>query len=142
MFKAYYSRRMTEILGTEPSASDGLGEEAVRRELRKRKLTLPRALVEYYALAGNHPINTQHNRLYSIAQLVWMDDRLVFMEENQEVVYWGIARDDLKTANPIVWQGVNGTPLEWHAEDYRLHQFLMAAWNWAVHGIQETPERA
>jgi hypothetical protein len=111
MFKTYYSRRMAEILGFAPKASDGLGDDAVRRGLGKRKLVLPRALAEHYALAGKHSINTQHNRLYTIAELAWIDDRLVFMEENQGVADWGIAQGDLEVPNPIVWQAVNQTPL-------------------------------
>ena len=45
-----------------------------------------------------------------------MGDKLVFMEENQCVVYWAIDRADLEGADPIVWQGVNGEPIEWFAE--------------------------
>jgi hypothetical protein len=140
MFKTYYTRRMSEILGCALTASDGLGDAAVQRALKKKGLILPRALAEYYALAGKHPINTRHNRLYSIGELTWFSDRLVFMEENQTVAYWGIIRDDLEKTNPIVWQGANESPIAWYAEDYKLSQFLMALWNWTMHGVQEKPE--
>jgi hypothetical protein len=69
---------------------------------------IPRALFDYYSVAGGHWINEHHDHLRSIEELEWMDDKLVFLDENQRVVYWGIDRPDLKTADPIVWQGVNG----------------------------------
>lgn len=67
-----------------------------------------------------------------------MDDKLVFMEENQCVVFWGIAKADLGEADPVVWQGVNGEPIEWYAEDHRLSRFLMAMWKWIMTGEDES----
>ena len=68
-----------------------------------------------------------------------MDDKLVFMVEKQCVVCCGIRKADLAEADPIVWQGVNGEPIERYAEDHRLSRFLMAIWNWTT-GQDESPE--
>jgi len=76
----------------------------------------------------------------SIAELEWRDDKLVFMEVNQCVVFWGIRRADLEEADPVVWQGINGEPIEWYAEDHRLSRFLMAMWKWTMTGEDEMPE--
>ena len=140
MFKTYYQRRFKEILLSPLQSSDGLGENTVRARLKKRGLTLPRALAEYYSLAGKHSINVDHNRLRPIDQLEWIDDTLVLMEENQCVSFWGIQRKDIKKANPKVWQGVNSEPIRWFVEVYRVSQFLMAMWKWTVTGEEETPE--
>lgn len=137
MFKSYYRRRFAELIDSPLTEADGLGNEVVARALADRRLTIPRALVDYYAVAGRHWINDQHNRLYPIADLDWQDGRLVFMEENQGVAIWGIPERDVNRPNPVVWQASNAELLEWFAEDYRLSQFLMAMWHWQITGVQE-----
>lgn len=140
MFKEYYNRRFQEIFGSSLQPSDGLGDGAVQSKLVERKLILPKGLVDYYAVAGQHPINEEHNRLLPIEEIIWMGNKIVFMEKNQSVVYWGIDQADLSQQNPIVWQGMNGESFSWYEEDYKLSQFLMAMWNWIVTGKQEAPE--
>ena len=81
MFKSYYRRRFREILGEPLELADGLSDAKVQRALRERDLVIPRALADYYAVAGRHEINAQHNRLLPIEELDWRDDKLVFMEE-------------------------------------------------------------
>jgi hypothetical protein len=140
VFERYYNERFREIFGTPLEPGDGLGEEAVGSALARAGVAIPAALSDYYALAGRHWINDNHNRLRPIAQLEWIDDKLVFMEENQCVAFWGIPRADLVEADPVVWQGVNGEPIEWYAEDHRLSRFLMAMWKWTMSGEEDPPE--
>jgi hypothetical protein len=140
MFKEYYNHRFQKILGVSLCASDGLGDEVVQSKLLEHHLILPLGLVEYYAVAGQHPINSEHNRLLPIEEIFWLGDKLVFMEENQWVGYWGIARHDLAQPNPIVWQGINQETVDWYEEEYKLSQFLMAMWHWMITGEQEMPE--
>lgn len=140
MFKEYYSRRFREIFGSSLQATDGLGFEAVQAKLAERQLTIPTALVDYYTLAGQHLINKEHNQLLPIEELNWIDNKLVFMQENQCVVYWGIDQADVNQQNPVIWQGINGDLIEWYEENYKLSQFIMAMWNWVVTGEQEEPE--
>jgi len=141
MFRGYYRKRFHEILDRTLTPEDRLGDAAVERGLRKTKLIIPIALSDYYSIAGRHPTNTVHNRLYAIENLEWQGDWLVFMEEEQSVVFWGIARAAVHDANPNVWQASNHEPLEWYKEPYRLKQFIMATWNWQEKGIEERPER-
>jgi hypothetical protein len=138
--KQYYSDRFRQIFGSPPEPSDGLGDDAVRVKLAQAGLVIPAALFDYYSLAGRHWINENHNRLRPIEELEWMGDKLVFMEENQCVAFWGLCEADLEESDPVVWQGVNGEPVEWYAEDYRLSRFLMAMWKWTKTGEQEEPE--
>jgi hypothetical protein len=111
--------------------------------VRKRRLTIPRALADYYAVAGRHEINMAHNRLLPIEELQWFDDRLVFMEENQGIASWGIDRAAVLQSNPAVWQAPNieSAPWAWYEEPYRLSQFLMAMWRWQETGVEEKAER-
>lgn len=140
MFKEYYNRRFQEIFGFSLQPSDGLGDAAVQAKLAERRLILPKGLVDYYAVAGQHPINEEHNRLLPIEEIIWMGDKIVFMEENQSVVCWGIDQADLNQQNPIVWQGMSGETFSWYEEDYKLSQFLMAMWKWLITGEEEPPE--
>jgi hypothetical protein len=149
MFKEYYSNKFYEIFGTFLSPSDGLGEEVVGAELSKIGFLVPRALTDYYCVAGNHQINREYNILRSLDELEWFGDKLIFMEENQAIAYWGVRREDCNLDNPIVWQGQNidsiegeleDTSMEWYSENYRISQFLMAMWKWMITGEQEEPD--
>jgi hypothetical protein len=140
VYKTYYRDRFREILGAAPKPGDGLGKAAVRASLARANLAIPASLFDYYIVAGRHPINQDHDRLRPIKGLEWMGDKLVFLEENQCVVYWAIDRSDLEESDPIVWQGINGDPIEWFAEGYRLSRFLMARWRWIITGVLEEPE--
>jgi hypothetical protein len=140
MFKSYFANCFREIFGSPPTADEGSGDEAIRERLNRAGVVIPAALFDYYSLAGRHWINENHNRLRPIESLEWIDGKLVFMEENQVVSLWGIPKEHLEEADPIVWQGVNGKPIEWYPEDYRLSRFLMAMWKWTMTGEQEPPE--
>jgi hypothetical protein len=92
MFEQFYRQRFKEIFGATLQASDGFGENLVEEKLSVRELHLPEALFAYYVVAGQHCVNEEHNRLLPIEEFEWIDDRLIFMEENQCVVFWGIDR--------------------------------------------------
>ena len=87
------------------------------------ELGLPDALWDYYAVAGNeHRFNHSFNRLLAPEDIVVQDGRIVFMEENQAAVLWGV---NPNVANPFVEQGINSDtqPLEWHSEDVACAEF-------------------
>ncbi len=94
---------------------------------------LPESLKEYYLLAGREQhINQVHNRLLAPDKL-WIDeDRLVFLEENQWVVYWGVPVLQKTLPDAAVFQGVNrhDQGVEWHPEHDSCFTFLnvMAVW--------------
>jgi hypothetical protein len=149
-FKEYYSNRFIEIFGSPLSPYDGIGDETIQAKLNRIDYSVPIALTDYYAIAGNHKINKEYNILRSLNELEWFGDTLIFMEENQSVAYWGIKREDCNLPDPIVWQGQNINPLEfeleddepmeWYAEPYKISRFLMAMWKFTLTGEQEQPE--
>jgi hypothetical protein len=88
---------------------------------------LPAVLRDYYLVAGlERTLNTAHNRLLPLEKIFIEAGRLVFMEENQDVVYWGVRVTVPEEENPAVQQGVNlhPEPLEWHDEHSSCADFL------------------
>jgi hypothetical protein len=92
----------------------------------------PRVLREYYGIAGRLDLNRAHNQLYTPHK--WFVDagKFVFMEENQEVVYWGIPISAEVGDDPPVSQGVNvvDQPIDWHPEHGACSEFLLVMLHW------------
>ncbi len=137
-FGDYYIRRFREIFGQPPKPEEGIESATLRASLEAKNLSIPLALFDYYSTAGQHWINRTHNQLRPIKEFSWVDDKLVFMDENQDVVCWGIDRADLGLDDPIVWQGVAGDPIKWYQEDHTASRFLMAMWAWTHTGEMPT----
>jgi len=113
----------------------GISAQEIDRDLPDG-IDLPPGLRSYYLVAGRHPVNHRHNRLRPVAQLEVDQHRVVFLDENQGVVFWGIAVDD-EAADPIVWQGQPATgdrPTTWYCEDTPLTAFLSEMWRFTVTG--------
>ena len=95
------------------------------------KLSTP--LRDYYLSVGRHKLNRVHNRLLPPDSLFVSSGRLVFLEENQEVVYWGV-RSRSPAADPVVFQATDLDEGPWVAES-PCSQFLLAMLCWqAVSG--------
>jgi hypothetical protein len=91
-------------------------------------LRLPTVLREYYLLAGRFDrFNRAHNQLRRPEEWSLDGDKLVFLEENQCVVVWGVEGVRLPDADPPVYQGPNvrGQPTEWYLEHERCSEFLL-----------------
>jgi len=106
------------------------------------KITLPKKLKEYYLNLGKYEnINAIHNRLLKPNKEVgFSEDRfLMFYEENQAVVSWGIKETDLKLENPPIWgnYGTNDLP-DWYLESKTIEDFflLMAVFNGTLGGLK------
>ena len=112
-------------------------------ELETRlKINLPLILKDYYlSLGKNKTINYSHNRLLNPNKEVRISDDgyLIFYEENQAVVSWGIKNVDLKKKNPPVWgnYGTEESP-DWHMETKTTEDFLllMAVYNGTLGGLK------
>lgn len=68
-------------------------------------IKLPTVLHEYYLVLGTEDsINRSHNRLLKPNEIYFSNDwYLIFFEENQGVVEWGIKQDDFLLGDPPVW---------------------------------------
>jgi hypothetical protein len=131
-FSSQY-RQAIEALARPPTSDDGTPVEEIADGERRLGTQLPSALREYYLVAGRFDrLNRAHNRLYPPHD--WFADagKLVFMEENQEVAYWGVPITDDPEDDPPVLQGVNVSdqPIEWYPEDGRCAEFLLVMLHW------------
>ena len=88
-------------------------------------MRLPAATQDYYLVAGQERrFNGCHNRLLSPQE--WSVDKqyLLFMEENQSVLWWGVSLRNRKSADPPVYQGMNDEPMTWCREHRKCSVFL------------------
>ncbi len=93
-------------------------------------LRLPVALRAYYRLAGEAEINTLHNQLLPPEDLEVQEGHLLFMDENQGVVSWGVRVKDLGAPDPVVQQRNNTPPCRWFSERKRFTAFLTSLFRW------------
>lgn len=63
--------------------------------------------------------------------VVYIGDYLVFAEENENVVVWGILKSDLRIEDPVVYQGqeYNGK-YSWYSEDSTFSRFVIQMFKW------------
>ena len=90
-------------------------------------------------------LHQRHDRLLSPRQLTVLDDHLVFYEENQNVVLWGIRVPDLKRADPPVRQGQeHDGHSHWYPEFKSVSEFAQAhgAWQAVMGGMRFVAHRA
>lgn len=124
-------RAAFQSLGLPLRPKDGLKPESLEG-IKLEGLVWPVALRDYYLVAGNEEtLNQSFNRLLEPKDIFVDAGRIVFMEENQGVVYWGVKADGM-IENPIVEQGVNieGKAIEWHSEGSDCAGFLEAMLYW------------
>jgi hypothetical protein len=84
----------------------GVSVEDIVAAERALGVSLPHALRELYARTGSlKALHAVHNTIVPIERVGLAADHLVFYEENQGVVAWGIPRSRLSEADPPVDQG-------------------------------------
>lgn len=123
-YKEHY-RGLFEVLGYPLAVDSGTPAKEIEKAEKRLNVKIPSALRDYYLVAGREKRFSQClNRL--IAPDKWSIDqgRLIFMEENQAVVSWGIPTRNSKVDDPIVSQGINDDSITWHSERRRCSQFL------------------
>jgi hypothetical protein len=124
-----YSTELKALIGRSLTKQDGVKRALLATCEKRLKLKLPTALRTYYELAGNLPINKEHNIFYDPKDLTMREGKLVFMEENQAVVFWGMDIKTLNQPDPEVFQA-NETPVIWYSEELSCSDFIIKAWRW------------
>jgi hypothetical protein len=102
-----YRQELSKVFGRPLVIKDSVTEPRLRKAERRLGSALPQALREFYRVAGAASETRGHNLLFRPEDLVVERGYLVFMQENQAVVDWGIPRRFLETPDPPVWQRVN-----------------------------------
>ena len=115
-------------------SQDGCPSADVDNAERRLGIKLPVSLKAYYLLSGREKrLNQFHNRLLPPAMMFADSDYVVFMEENQRVVFWGtLGTREAKDDGPV-FQGVNvrDKAIDRHPEHESCFTFLnvMAIWH-------------
>lgn len=120
-------------LGVRLRDEDGCSRTDIEEAERRLAIKIPTSLKEYYLATGREGrINQFFNRLLPPEKWSIDSGHLIFMEENQWVVYWGILGTEEVAIDAPVFQGVNrrGKPIEWHAEHDSCFTFLNVTALW------------
>jgi len=124
-------RRAFETLGRSLNPEDGVAEEALLEVERRLGLRLPRALADYYRLAGNaRDYTSVFNWLVPLGELTMESGKLVFLVENQAVVLWGTEATVEPLDDPPSYQATNEDPLVWECVSERCSVFLLVMLHW------------
>lgn len=119
-----------EILGRVLHSQEQMTDEEVTNKTQHLNIPLPAALQAFYMAIGKVSLFTQGFQHFLLPeQLYTVDDKLVFLKENQEVIYWAV---DLKKPQ-LVYQTTNlfieNEPTQWYQEALPLPMFL----NWTLY---------
>ena len=131
-FFEIYIPIVEKFINRDIEPSDGIDPAKVKEVELNLKITFPLAIKQYYQLAGDiELINCFHNQIYKADEIKIIDDKLIFMEENQSICYWGI---DLvaNSDNPEVYQGRldEGKEIKWYSEEMSFSEFIVKMLEW------------
>ena len=129
-YRQYFKQQFATIIPKDIELQDGFSVTELHA-IENIFSSLPVALQEYYHLIGKHPINKEHNRILAPNEIYYIGDYLVFAEENENVVAWGILKSDLQIEDPVVYQGqeYNGK-YSWYSEDSTFSRFVIQMFKW------------
>jgi hypothetical protein len=123
-FQDYY-HQLFNTFGYPLNESTAVSSSCLSEVAKSLNIVIPTALADYYAVAGNEKqFNQAYNPLLSIQDWYVDQNRLVFMEEHQAVVLWGVAIDDPQNDDPPIFQSVNHKKLQWFQEHHSCSEFL------------------
>lgn len=137
-----YIAKIKQLYALPENEHSGFTEGEIYEVENRLNIVFPFELKNYYLTLGKvDVINNSYNRLLNPSQEIRFsnDNYLVFYEENQAVVYWGIKEKDLKLTNPPVWgnYGTEEHP-DWYLEANTTDNFflLMAIYNGTLGGLK------
>lgn len=117
-------------LGRPWTAADGLPEKVVKKAEARLGAPLPAALRTFYISVGAvGDLCSIHNTISPPNDLAFEEGYLMFMDENQSVVSWGIKKKDLKKSDPAVWQRNNSSE-DWYSEEKSFLELLTSMFDW------------
>ncbi len=132
-YEKIYRQMVLEHLGREPRQNEGLSDEEIEQAEKRFGFRFPESLRLYYRITGNLPeLNQRHNRLLNLSDLDVENGFLIFMEENQNVVYWAIKVSETANSDPEVWQIINEELREFYPERKTFSKFIVEMMNWQL----------
>ena len=144
-----FQKLVPALLGEDWAHDDGLtGAEVDRRldespaaEQLGEDLVLPAALREFYLALGNcgDLLETAHF-FWDPDDLEVRDGFLMFLEDAEETVVWGLPVDNLPLPDPIVWgrsSGADDEDGEWTDEGGTFSEFVTDLLAWTFEDEEE-----
>ena len=129
---------LERLLARALERDDGVSPERLSAATARLGFELPAVVTDFYRLSGSAPELQVHNRLREPEALTVEDGYLVFMEENQRVVDWGLRLPIGGEADPEVWQrGNDDNEPEWYSEGMPFSVFIVKNLAWTL-GIELT----
>lgn len=138
-----YFQKIRHLYNVPENENYGFAEGEIAALEKQLNVVLPAKLREYYLTLGKHEaINYSHNRLLRPGGEIKFspDDYLVFYEENQGVVFWGIKKEDLVNPNPPVYGGYTSEDgkANWYLElpTTETSLLMLAVYNGVLGGLK------
>jgi hypothetical protein len=123
-FQPYY-RQLFDTFGYPLDENTAVSSSCLSEAAKSLGITIPTALADYYAVAGNEK---QFNQAFNLMMPIndWYIDKkhLVFLEENQAGMLWGVTTDNPENDAPPVSQSVNLDELQWFEDHQHCSQFI------------------
>jgi len=113
-----------EILGRKILDDEGIHRLKIEECEESLKIKIPIILKDFYGLLGNNFLFTKgYQEFAKLDELFINDNKLVFLQENQGVVYWAIDMKDSKTIYQTTNQNFD-EKVEWYKEEFELEKFV------------------
>ena len=132
-----------QMLGRPLTPTDAVDPHAIARAEQSLDLTVPKALRAFYLLAGNaHDFTTVYDQFLPPANWSVQDGKLVFLEENQDVVRYGVDCGAAAGDDPCVWITTTGDATQWHLVCEHCSEFLATMLVWQATFGEALPHAA
>ncbi|UPZ14966.1 SMI1/KNR4 family protein [Flavobacterium humidisoli] len=137
-----YIQKIKRLYNLSENENYGFSENQILDLEKTLNIKLPSKLREYYLELGKEEnLNYSHNRLLKPENEIGFsdDDYLVIYEENQNVAFWGIKKEDLKEDNPPVYGNYDTIEKsDWEIETQTTDNFFlfMAVFSGTLGGLQ------
>lgn len=122
-----------ETLGRPLTPTDEIPNDILVETEQRLGFFIPTALRVFYLMAG-HAVDftCAHDRFLAPKDWRLEDDKLIFMEENQEVVIYGIAWEANQNPDPPVFMTATDEPQVWHQVCQSCSEFIRVSIHWAA----------
>lgn len=130
-YESLYQQFAETYLNRHLEEHEGVEIADISRAERRLCLRLPKALRSYYLVAGKaDDLNKAHNIIRPVSEIELDNGFVVFIDENQFVVSWGVRISLAAEDDPIIWQRNNTPPVEWFSEEKSFTEFMKDMFDW------------
>ncbi len=112
------------ILGRDLTEEDGINHIIIESLEKNLGQKIPPVLKQFYTAVGN--LDMFMSSFESFPEPYIVKDKIVFLEENQGVCFWGVNRNDVDNQSKIVYvcTDIEAENPGWYSEEVSLSDFL------------------